>query len=176
LQDPRVVLKYTTEVQRLLETYQVTDRLDKIQLAFLSGDTEDAIAMYEEVDKIRTQAILTADKKCQRLRMSNIPFSPTLLENWKKILAWRLLIQKLEGCKVDSKYLARKLKQAGIRDYYHLTLSVAKECLDTTITNYSFEKKNALVSILLHASIEAYASIEDKFRPYIKYSKIRFFV
>jgi hypothetical protein len=45
---------------------------------------------------------------------------------------------------VDSKYLARKLKQAGIRDYYHLTLSEAKECLDTTITNYRFEKKNAL--------------------------------
>jgi hypothetical protein len=144
LQDPRVVLKYTTEVQWLLEMHQATDCLDKIQLAFLSGNKEDAIVMYEEVNRIQMQAILTADKKCQKLRMSNIPFSPTLLENWKKILAWRLLIRKLEGRKVDSKYLARKLKQAGIQDYYHLSLSEAKERLDTTITNYRFEKKNAL--------------------------------
>jgi hypothetical protein len=144
LQDPRVVSKYTAEVQRQLESHQFLERLQKIQNAFTAGNEEEAIALYDEADTIRTDAILTADKKCRKLRMSHIPFSPTMLEHWKKILAWRLLIRKLEGKKVNSKYLARQLKKAGIKQYHHWSLSEARENLSMTITNYRFEKRNAL--------------------------------
>jgi hypothetical protein len=69
--------------------------------------------------------------------MGKIPFSPTLLENWKKILAWKLLIRKLSGKRIDSKYLARKLKAAGINDHNFL-LSEAKENLQLVLDNYKY--------------------------------------
>lgn len=143
LQDPRIVSRYTASVEAQLNKHQVPQRLQEIQHAFSIGDTETAITMYEEVDKIRTDAILQADKKCRKLRMGNIPFSPTLLEYWKKILAWRLLIRKLEGRKIDSKFLARKLKSADIREHRDVTLSEAKENLETALLNYRHERKNA---------------------------------
>jgi hypothetical protein len=143
LQDPRIVLKYTAAVEAAMDKHKVASRLLEIQHAFSMGADQHAIAMYEEVDKIRTEAILHADKKCRKLRMGNIPFSPTLLEYWKKILAWKLLIRKLEGRKVDSKLLTRKLKSAGIREFRDVTLSEAKENLETALTNYCLERRNA---------------------------------
>jgi hypothetical protein len=144
LQDPRVVAKYTTAVQQRLEAHQFLDRIQKIQSEFLAGNEETAIALYDEADAIRTAAILSADKNCRKLRMGNVPFSPMLLEHWQKILALRLLIRKLEGRNVNSKYLARQLKKSGIKRYHHLSLSEVKERLSTTVTNYRFEKRNAL--------------------------------
>jgi hypothetical protein len=74
--------------------------------------------------------------------MGKIPFSPTLLENWKKIPAWKLLIRKMSGKRIDSKYLARKLKAAGIKDHNFL-LSKAKENLQMVLDNYKYEKLSA---------------------------------
>jgi hypothetical protein len=48
--------------------------------------------------------------------MGAVPFSPNLVLAGKKIRAWKLLLKKKTGGKVHSKYLARKLKDAGIAE------------------------------------------------------------
>jgi hypothetical protein len=144
LQDPRVLVRYTTELEKQLQLHQVELQLERVQALFASGMVDEAIALYNEVDSIRTKAILFADRRCRKLRMGQIPFSPTLVENWKKILAWKLLIRKLSGNKIDSKYLLRTLKAAGIKNHHDLSLSDAKENLQTVLDNYRYEKNQAV--------------------------------
>jgi hypothetical protein len=67
LQDPRELVRYTAELERLLRFHQVEDCLEKVHSTFASGRVEEAIALYNEVDSIRTEAILLADHRCRKL-------------------------------------------------------------------------------------------------------------
>jgi hypothetical protein len=75
--------------------------------------------------------------------MGAVPFSPQLCLAGKKIRAWKLLIKKKSGGSVHSKFLRRKLKEAGITDYSLITTSEAKESLRNAWQRYRTLKKRA---------------------------------
>jgi hypothetical protein len=88
------------------------------------------IAEYNKLDAIRTKGILLADKKCRKLRMGQVPFSPQLIVMWKNIKAWQLIIQKCKGAKIDSRYLRRVLRAADITGTSLITEQDARENLN----------------------------------------------
>lgn len=143
LQDPRIVQRYITILEGLLEIKEVDAKLDEVQKLFQEDNSHEAIRQFNLIDDIRTQSILIADRKCRKLKMGQVPFSPALLNSWKKIKAWRLIIRKCEGKKIDSRYLKRTLKAADIGDQSLITISEAKENLQTSLTTYRYLKKDA---------------------------------
>jgi len=55
-----------------------------------------------------------AEKKCRKLKLRNIPWSPEIAQAMLVKLAWCLIEKRLKGCKVGWKYLKWVLKKAGI--------------------------------------------------------------
>jgi hypothetical protein len=69
---------------------------------------------YEEVDALRCKGAALSERKCRKLRMGQVAFSPQLQEASQKIYAWSLLERKAKGLKTSSCLLSRALRKASI--------------------------------------------------------------
>jgi hypothetical protein len=143
LQDPRVVKKYLTDLTTFLQNHDVLKRAQDLWEPVDSGISAGHVREYNAIDELRTKGILWADKRCRKIRMGQVDFSPTLVMAWNKIKAWQLVKRKFAGQKVKSRYLFRALKAAGILDISLLTLSDATEHLASALSIYKRAKKEA---------------------------------
>jgi hypothetical protein len=143
LQDPRVVKRYNQLLREGLQQHDVLNRLRALEQGITERITPSQIREYNLLDALRIQATIIAQKRCRKLRMGAVPFSPQLCLAGKKIRAWKLLIKKKSGGSVHSKFLRRKLKEAGITDYSLITTSEAKESLRNAWQRYRTLKKRA---------------------------------
>jgi hypothetical protein len=107
LQDPRIVTKYLSILENYMNEHAVLLRLETLQRTMQSRCSAKELNEYNDIDNIRTKGILLANKKCRKLRMGMVPFSPRLVVMWQKMKAWQLVIRKRCGAKIDSKYLKR---------------------------------------------------------------------
>lgn len=69
------------------------------------------------LDRLNTQLIRHAEKKCRKIKMGAIPYTPDLSKLGLTVYVWRLIENKCEGHKVSSRYLRRKANQCGIFNY-----------------------------------------------------------
>jgi hypothetical protein len=143
LHDPRVVSRYINSVSSQFQEARLLPRLLELQSQMAEQCTDQLIKIYNELDAIRLQGILRANKSCRRLKMGQVDFSPALAMAWNKIRAWKLLKRKLSGGRVNSRYLQRELKAANISDISLLTLSNVEANLATAYREYKQLKKQA---------------------------------
>jgi hypothetical protein len=142
LQDPRVVGKYNSLLLTFLRKESFLERAQALEKNFATQAVANSISEYNALDKVRTQGILYATRKCRRLKMGGVQFSPTVVNAWKKIQAWTLLRHKLRGKQVNSRYLSRVLKQAGINGDLSTPIEV-EESLTAAWSHYKLLKKQA---------------------------------
>ena len=70
--------------------------------------------MYEMLDTLWYEAVEQVERKCRKLRMGQVAFSPNIQLYMQQITAWSLLEKRAKGKKVSSRYLARSLKKAEL--------------------------------------------------------------
>jgi hypothetical protein len=144
LQDPRVVKRYVDVLQNFLQEHKVLDKATELRKAMdLEGSNAELVLRYDEIDDIRLQGILLANKKCRHIKMGQVPYSPVLVIAWNRIRAYQLLRKKLSGGRVCSRYLRRALKLANIKFSNTMTSSEANECLSKEWAKYKILKKQA---------------------------------
>jgi hypothetical protein len=78
---------------------------------------------YEDMDHLRCQGVMLAERKCRKLRMGQVSYSPEIQQARLSIDAWSLLRKKAIGLKTSSRLLSRTLKKANI----HFSLKKAGE-------------------------------------------------
>jgi hypothetical protein len=142
LQDPRVVKKYNANLYTFLKESSFLEKVKALESKFVHQNRAKSISEYNILDNMRTQGILQANHHCRHLKMGTVPFSPTIARAWKTIHAWTLLRHKLQGRRVNSRYLSRVLKQAGISREL-LTLQAVEESLTAAWSHYKILKKQA---------------------------------
>jgi hypothetical protein len=71
---------------------------------------------YEQLDDLRIQGITRASKKCRKLMMGNIDWSPTAQVLREVILFWKLCLRRAQGCRVSRSYHRRVQKKANLLD------------------------------------------------------------
>jgi hypothetical protein len=144
LQDPRVVKRYNQLLRDILEKQDVLNRLHALKQGITERITPSQIREYNLLDSICIQATICAQNGCRKLRMGAVPFSPQLCMAGKKICAWKLLLKKKSGGAVQhSKFLQRKIKDAGITDFDLLTIPENQENLRNAWQCYQSLKKRA---------------------------------
>jgi hypothetical protein len=143
LQDPRVVKRYNQLLRDTLEQQDVLKKLHALEQGITNKITPSQICEYNSLDSIRIQATIRAQKLCRKLRMGAVPFSPQLCMAGKKNRAWKLLLKKKSGGTVHSKFLGRKIKEAGITDFALLTIPKIQENLWNAWQRYHILKKRA---------------------------------
>lgn len=112
--DPRTVANYICKYEEIIKKHQLISRALALEEQSKQHFNLDLQKEYEEIDLIRYNAMAEAERKCRKLRMGNVDFSPTIQLAMRQIRAWSLLIKKKKGLKVSSRLLARTLKKAAI--------------------------------------------------------------
>jgi hypothetical protein len=108
-------------VEKYLSNYDFVNKLACLQNKMSEKFEPDHVKLFDELDDIRTKAILHANQRCRKLKMGQVPFSPRLVIHWNKILAWKLVLRHRRGSRIDSKYLQRTLRKANITDTHLLS-------------------------------------------------------
>ena len=114
--DPRVCNKYLKLYSEALKDLQLFERLDRLTMRISNPPTSADVKVYNNIDRLRTRAMLKAERHCRKMKMGGVPFSPDYNATRKRIAAWSLLVKRLKGGKVNSRFLQRKMHQANITD------------------------------------------------------------
>ena len=111
-EDPRVVRAYNRAFKRFLinkgldfDAHKLADRIQRP----LSSHNQ---VEYERIDGLRIQGIVYAEKKCRKLKMGGIPWTPELARLRSSIEVWQLVRRRIRHCKVGAKTILRKKRKA----------------------------------------------------------------
>ena len=86
------VKNYNSILQRFLRTHKMNEQAqtlkDSVQLPLTPSQQE----QFEELDRRIVQGMKLAEKKCRKLKMGGVQWTPQVSENFETIHALRMLI------------------------------------------------------------------------------------
>ena len=85
---PDVVSKYIQNLENLLFTYDIYSQVEILDQHTQMQMNDDQKREFEYLDQMVTQSMLQAEKKCRKLQMGNVPFSPRLALLLNTINLW----------------------------------------------------------------------------------------
>ena len=97
----------------------------------------------ERLDQIQAEGMLQVEKKCRKLSMGNVDFSPEVDLARKRRWLWQQVIKKREGKRVSATMLKRKARQCGILCPLSVTLAQAKVRYQEADAAYDALKQHA---------------------------------
>ena len=134
-QDPKVVEKYNTLLEKYLKKHGAYERIADLYASFsiplsLGQQTE-----FEKLDKIRERGMIIAEKNCRKLKMGAIQWSPKFTRLRKLIRYLKNSLGRLRGRKVNAKTLVR-LSKAVEFSTENMTEEQIEETITKTFQNY----------------------------------------
>ncbi len=112
--DPRLVANFIRKYEEFIKKHKLLDRALALEANGTYPPTIDLQQEYQEIDQLWYKGVEEAERKCRKLRMGNVGFSPVIQLAMRQIRACSLLVKKKKGLKVSSRLLSRSLKKAGI--------------------------------------------------------------
>ena len=109
--DPRVVKKYLKHLHEFYERKGVYGKCIKLFNNFSKPLSTEESELFEEIDNLRYQGMLQAEKKCRKLKMGQNKWSPKYALARKKIKYIKASLSKLRGRAVNTQHLFRLGKQ-----------------------------------------------------------------
>jgi Reverse transcriptase (RNA-dependent DNA polymerase) len=142
--DIRVVSKFIDLRKKHLAEHQLEQRLRLLRERILVEDfSEDLKKEFEEIDKLRTEGILYADRKCRKIKAAEVPWSPLLQESINRIRYYRVCIAKWrDNRQVNCRTLKTLQKKAKILDIPN-SVQEAEKKLKEEYNTYNRYKKEA---------------------------------
>ena len=137
LQDPRIVDKFQQYFLAKAHEQHLFERAATLLEIAASGEwTQDRALEWEAIEEERLELIKKADRKCRKLRMGNVPWSPEIAKAMKLLLAWTLVRRRFTAARVNGRYVRRILTQA------HIPFEVLRYPLDQVEYFYRAALKN----------------------------------
>lgn len=94
--DTRVVSKFINIRKSHVTAHKLLERIhniaDHIQLEGFHYELQEE---FEEIDRLRVEGILDADRNCRKVNAGEVPWSPTLQQSINRIRYYRACIAKL---------------------------------------------------------------------------------
>ena len=141
--DPRIVQKFLKLRANKLESSSLPARIGFLQQSIKrSGMTPTNCRLLESIDRDRVKHILYAERKCRKLSMGNIAWSPQLQQSICHIRYLRLCIHKFRGSCINSRtlFLHHKRCQSILRP---VSLLEAVQLLKKEFEIYNLIRKDA---------------------------------
>jgi hypothetical protein len=91
-QDPRIVAKYNTVLEKYLTKHGAYKRVFKLFMSHSNPLTPDQKRKYEKLDTLREMGMILAEKKCRKLKMGGLQWSPILQKARTTILYYKLTL------------------------------------------------------------------------------------
>ncbi len=112
--DPRLVANYVKTYRSFLVKKHIPKKLRRLKERVSHPMTAEDKSWYEEIDLERCKGVMLAEKKCRKLRMGQVSFSPVIQQASRTIRAWDLLEKKAKGIRTSSRLLSRSLNKAKL--------------------------------------------------------------
>ena len=139
--DPRVVTRYINHMKDYLSKTRLIERTEKLFGTVNGALTETQQLEFEEIDKIRIEAMKFSEKNCRKLKMGEICWSPKVQRVRDKILYLSLSRRRKLNRKVSAKILLRLSKRTKI-NAAELSVKELNEVIDQTYKEYRILKKD----------------------------------
>ena len=125
--------KYCDLLENYLVQHRVQEKLDLLaQKQHLTKTIRTAV--LESIDLVIGEGMRMAEKRCRKLRMGAVPYSPELAKAGIQIKLWSLVVRHKRGKNINTRYIRRIAKQCELR-------SVLACTLETAITNHKAAMK-----------------------------------
>ncbi len=112
--DPRLVDNYVRIFKKIIVQHNLLSKVRKLKELSAHPLCLEGKQLYEEIDELRCKGVQLAERKCRKLRMGQVAYSPQLRLASRTIKAWSLIEKKAKGMKVSSRLLNRTLKKSGL--------------------------------------------------------------
>lgn len=145
LYDSRTTTKYLDKYEEKLHQRQLIPRQIRLLKTAKYGKPLTPYQAREAnaIDCLKTKAMLSAEKKCRKLKMGGVAFSLATEGPRRRINFWTLAIKRRRGGKVSSRLWRRKKRKAGIVEAVRiLSLETMSDRLKAARQDYRNAKKN----------------------------------
>ena len=123
--------------------HRVQEKLDVLaQKQHLSKSIR--TAALESIDLVVGEGMRMAEKKCRKLRMGAVPYSPELAKAGILIKLWSLVVRHKNGKNINSRYIRRTAKQCELKEVLANTLETAIANHRAAMKTYTKLKRDAL--------------------------------
>jgi len=100
---------------------------------------------YEEIDRLKTQAMKRAEKQCRKLKMGGVEWSLKLAMCRARIAMWTAMVNACTGKKISSCLIHRLMDKADYTVVSGITLQMAQINLKVETHNYYQFKQQASI-------------------------------
>ena len=115
--DPRIVNRFNKAYEEFLAYHGLHEKVFDLELEAEYPLSRPQQQLYEQLDRMRAQGILAADRKCRKLCMGGVPWSPQLKRHMALVRFWGEYFKKRKGVRVKSRYLQRLAKKADVKEH-----------------------------------------------------------
>ena len=142
--DANVVRKWQQVYSDFLEEHGLMRRQFELESSIQGRTmTSSQIQEYNTIVTLRTAGMDRAEKKCRKLKMGNVPFSPILELDRKKISLWTAVRKKKLGCKSSTRNIIRLGTLVGIDNPVGYSLDAVNKNLQQAKKDYYLKKPKA---------------------------------
>ena len=142
MKDPNVVKKYNAILQEEFEKNQIYTRALRLYNQFSGTLTPSQKVEYDHLDELREEAMQTAERKCRKLHMGALPWSPTLQHARDMVQYVKLTLRRKRGRNVSARFLMRLSKKVGV-NYVDISNRKLEKLLYEALQTYKQLKKEA---------------------------------
>ena len=97
----------------------------------------------ESIDKVITEGMLHAEKKCRKMHAGEVPFSDKLATCGRCIKVWKLVLRHKQTNNVNTRLIRRAAKTCGLKQVLSVSLDTATQHLVRAENIYKKMKKSA---------------------------------
>lgn len=145
--DPRVVERFNRFYDEFLDKHDLYRRTFQLERLATYPLSEELQHEAERIDKLKMEGIRYADRRCRRLCMGGVPFSPEYKFWVNRLKLWQALAAEKRGTQIGSKVLQRLIKAAQcptkLRDLRKLPLEEITACQQRAMQDYKVFKRES---------------------------------
>ena len=134
--------KYANNLEIYCAKHRIQKKIYSLFMPIFPA-TKETTRVMEVIDKVLTEGMISAEKKCRKIRAGAVPFSEKLATSGRCIEVWNLVIRHKERNQVNTRVIRRKAKKAGLKQVLAVSLGSAKHKLSRAWTKYKRLKKSA---------------------------------
>jgi hypothetical protein len=140
---PSAVAAYNDRLAQHLQRHKVLPKLHKLYSSRNGTFTGPQQQQLETLDRVRTEGMLHAEKKCRKLAMGNVDYSPEVDLAKKRRWLWQQVVKRREGKRISASLVKQKARQCGIVCPFSVTLTQARAHFCAADAAYDALKRQA---------------------------------
>jgi hypothetical protein len=140
---PDAVSAYNQRLSSQLHRHKILPKLHHLYSTRNEIFTTSQRQQLETLDRVRAEGMRYAEKKCRKLAMGMVDYSPEVDLAKKRRWLWQQVVKRRRGLRVSGSLIKRKARQYGIQCPLSVTLAQAEARFQAADVDYVALKRQA---------------------------------